>query len=437
MEWWQILILVFGMLVVLMFSGIPIAIAFLLVDILGAVVFLGGKAGLIQLILNIEDCLTSFSLLPVPLFIFMGEMMFHSNMGIQAIDAFEKWLGRIPGRLGLLAITTGTLFSTMSGSTMATTAMLGTLLVPEMKKRGYSKTMSIGPIIGSGGLSMLIPPSALAILLAALSNISVGKLLIAGIIPGFLIAFLYSSYVVIRCWIQPSLAPPYDVPSLPLYKKLLDIVRYVLPLGLIIFLVIGVIFLGVATPSEAAALGALGSIFLAGLYGQLNWDILKKSLQGTMRISGMMFIIILGSMTFSQILAFSGASGGLVESVLSLNIAPFLILLSMQVTLLFLGCFMDNLSMVMVALPIYLPFINTLGFNPLWFSLLMLLNMEMANTTPPFGLLLFVMKGVSPADTTMVDIYKAGFPFLLCDAVAMGLIIVFPAIALYLPNLMH
>ena len=212
MDWWQILILVFGMLVVLMFCGMPIAIAFLLVDILGAVVFLGGKAGLLQLILNIEDCLTSFSLLPVPLFIFMGELMFHSNMGVQAIDAFEKWLGKIPGRLGLLAITTGTLFSTMSGSTMATTAMLGTLLVPEMKKRGYSKTMSIGPIIGSGGLSMLIPPSALAILLAALSNISVGKLLIAGIIPGFLIAFFYSVYVVIRCWIEPSLAPPYDTP---------------------------------------------------------------------------------------------------------------------------------------------------------------------------------------------------------------------------------
>jgi tripartite ATP-independent transporter DctM subunit len=437
MEWWQILILVFGMLVVLMFSGIPIALAFLLVDILGAVVFLGGNAGLIQLILNIEDCLTSFSLLPVPLFIFMGELMFHSNMGVQAIDVFEKWLGRIPGRLGLLAITTGTLFSTMSGSTMATTAMLGSLLVPEMEKRGYSKAMSIGPIIGSGGLSMLIPPSALAILLAALSNISVGKLLIAGIIPGFLIAFLYASYVVIRCWIQPSLAPQYDVPSLPLYVKLLDAVRYVLPLGLIIFLVIGVIFLGIATPSEAAALGALGSIFLASLYGQLNWDILKKSLRGTMRISGMMFIIILGSMTFSQILAFSGASQGLVESVLTLNIPPFLILLSMQVTLLFLGCFMDNLSMVMVALPIYLPFINTLGFNPLWFSLLMLLNMEMANTTPPFGLLLFVMKGVSPADTSMGDIYKAGFPFLACDAIAMGLIIIFPAIALYLPNLMR
>jgi tripartite ATP-independent transporter DctM subunit len=437
MDWWQILILVFGMLVVLMFCGMPIAIAFLLVDILGAVVFLGGEAGLIQLILNIEDCLTSFSLLPVPLFIFMGELMFHSNMGVQAIDVFEKWLGKIPGRLGLLAITTGTLFSTMSGSTMATTAMLGTLLVPEMKKRGYSKTMSIGPIIGSGGLSMLIPPSALAILLAALSNISVGKLLIAGIIPGFLIAFFYSIYVVTRCWIEPSLAPPYDTPPLPVSVKLMETVRYVLPLGLIIFLVIGVIFLGVATPSEAAALGALGSLFLAGLYGQLNWSVLKKSLQGTMRISGMMFIIILGSMTFSQILAFSGASGGLVQSVLNVDVPPFLILLSMQVTLLFLGCFMDNLSMVMVALPIYLPFIHALGFNPLWFSLLMLLNMEMANTTPPFGLLLFVMKGVSPPDTTMVDIYKAGFPFLVCDAVAMGLIIIFPAIALYLPNLMH
>lgn len=437
MEWWLVLVFLLGGLATLMLSGLPVAISFLLVDLVGAVVFLGGTPGLDQLILNIEESLTSFSLLPVPLFILMGEVLFHSGMGFRAIDVLERWIGRIPGRLGLLAVVSATLFSTMSGSTMATTAMLGSLLVPEMERRGYKKPMSLGPVMGSGGLAMLIPPSALAILLAALAQVSVGGLLIAGVIPGLIIACLYATYILIRCWLQPSVAPPYEVPPIAFSKKLRDTGIYILPLGSIIFLVIGVIFLGMATPSEAAALGAFGTIILARIYGQMNWQILGKCLLGTIRVTGMMFMIIVGSMTFSQILAFSGASAGLIETIVGIDMHPILLLIAMQVVLVFLGCFMDNLSMVMVAIPIYLPLIQALHFNPLWFSLLMLINMEMANTTPPFGLLLFVMKGVAPPDTTMSDVYRAGYPFLLCDAIVMILVMIFPGIALYLPGRMH
>ncbi len=437
MAWWVVLVFLLGSLAALMLSGLPVAISFLLVDLLGALIFLGGTAGLDQLILNIEETLTSFSLLPVPLFILMGEVLFHSGMGFRAIDVLDRWVGRIPGRLGLIAVVSATLFSTMSGSTMATTAMLGSLLVPEMERRGYRKPMSLGPVMGSGGLAMLIPPSALAILLAALAQISVGGLLIAGVIPGLIIAFLYASYILIRCWLRPSIAPPYDVSPVTLPKKLRDTLIYILPLGSIIFLVVGVIFLGMATPSEAAALGAGGTVILARIYGRMNWKILGKCLLGSIRVTAMMFMIILGSMTFSQILAFSGASAGLIKTIVGIQMPPIVLLVVMQIVLVFLGCFMDNLSMVMVAIPIYLPVIQALHFNPLWFSLLMLINMEMANTTPPFGLLLFVMKGVAPPDTTMSDIYRAGYPFLLCDAVVMILIMAFPDIALYLPGKMH
>jgi len=436
MDWWLALTLMLGVMVILMLSGMPVAVSFLLIDILGAVIFLGGAAGIIQLVLNMMESLTSFSLLPVPLFILMGEVMFHSQLGFKAIDVVDQWIGKIPGRLSLLAILGGAIFSTMSGSTMATTAILGSMLVPDMQKRGYHKTMSIGPVMGSGGLSMLIPPSALAILLAALNQISVGGLLIAGILPGCLIALFYAGYVVIRCMLQPRLAPPFEIPDISVMAKIRGTVIHVLPLGLIIFLVIGLIFLGVATPSEAAALGALGTILLAVAYGKMNADTLKKSIIGTVRVTSMMFMIIVGSMTFSQILAFSGASAGLIQVVTGLDLPPIMVLISMQVLLLFLGCFMDNLSMVMIAIPIFLPIVNALHFDTLWFSLIMLINMEMGNTTPPFGLLLFVMKGVSPPDTTMGDIYKAGVPFLLCDALAMIMVMIFPQIALYLPGLM-
>jgi tripartite ATP-independent transporter DctM subunit len=437
MEWWQALMLLLGTMVILMLCGMPVAVSFLLVDIIGAFLFLGGQPGITQLILNMEESLTSFALLPVPLFVLMGEVMFHSQLGFKAIDVIDQWIGRIPGRLSLLAVIGGAVFSTMSGSTLATTAVLGSMLVPDMQRRGYKKTMSIGPVMGSGGLSMLIPPSALAILLAALNQISVGGLLIAGILPGCLIALCYGGYVVIRCWLQPQLAPPFDVPHISLKAKMKGTLIHVVPLGLIIFLVIGLIFLGVATPSEAAALGALGIILLSAAYRRLDLSILKKSIIGTVRISSMMFMIIVGSMTFSQIMAFSGASAGLIRIVTELDLPPIMVLIAMQVLLIFLGCFMDNLSMVMIAIPIYLPIVNALHFDTLWFSLIMLINMEMANTTPPFGLLLFVMKGVAPPDTTMGEIYKAGVPFLLCDAFVMILVMVFPPIALYLPGLMN
>ncbi len=435
MEWWIVLLSLIGGAVLLMLIGLPVGVAFLFTNLIGTYAFMGGLSGFKLVILNLEESLTSFGLLTVPMFILMGEVMFHSKMALRAIDTLDYWIGKIPGRLGLLAVTSGTIFAATSGSTIANTSMLGSLLIPEMEQRGYQKAMSIGPIMGSGALAMLIPPSILAVILATLVEVSVGGMLIAGILPGLLLASFYALYIVIRSWLQPQIAPPYDIPPVPFIKKLKETARYVLPLGLIIFLVVGIIFLGMATPSEAAAMGAMGSILLAALYGGMNREIFKKCLFGTIKMTTFMFIIIMASMVFSQILAFSGASSGLIQAVVKQKLPPLLVLISMQVSLLFLGCFMDNLSIAVIAVPIYMPVIKALGFDPLWVAVMTLINMDLGNLTPPFGLQLFVMKGMQPL-TPMSVIIRSTLPFVLCEVLALIAIMIFPDIALYLPSLM-
>src|SRR4030042_1859242 len=258
MEWWLALLLLISGTVVLMFLGFPVGISFLITNLVGTLIFMGGISGVNLLIQNLEESLTSFNLLTVPMFILMGEVMFHSKIALRAIDSLDYWIGRVPGRLSLLSVIAGTIFAATSGSTIANTSMLGSLLIPEMERRGYKKTMTIGPIMGSGALAMLIPPSILAVLLATLVEISVGAMLIAGILPGLVLASFYALYIIIRCWVQPEIAPPYDIPPIPLSKKVKETIFYVLPLGIIIFLVVGIIFIVMATPAEAAAMGAVG-----------------------------------------------------------------------------------------------------------------------------------------------------------------------------------
>jgi len=414
-----------------------VAFCFMLVNVIGVFIVWGGEAGLRQLSLSIFASLSTFTLMPVPLFVLMGEVMFLSGLGFSMIDALDKWLGRLPGRLGLLAVAAGALFSTMSGSTIGTTAMLGSVLSPEMERRGYKKPMSIGPIMGSGGLAMIIPPSALAVILASLAEISIGKLLIAGVIPGLLIALFYGTYIVGRCYLQPSIAPQYAVAATPLSKKLMLSVKHILPLGLIMFMVLGLIFLGVTTPSEAAATGTLSCFVLAAMFRGLNWEVVKKSISSTMMITGMVFLIIAGATAFSQILAFSGASRGIVNFVAGLPLTPIMVLMAMQVGAWALGTMMSSVPVIMITIPIYMPIVQALGFDPIWFALILLINLEMSQTTPPFGILLFAMRGVASPDTTMGDIIRAGLPFLVCDLAAMLLVIAFPVLALYLPSLMH
>jgi len=437
LEWQIALLLFFGSLIFLLALGMPVAFSFLLVNIVFMFLFWGGQAGLEQLIESLFVSVASFTLLPIPLFIIMGEVMFRSGVAPRMMDALDKWLGRLPGRLGLLAVGGGTLFGTLSGASMASTAVLGSVLVPEMEKRGYKKPMSLGPILGSGGLAIMIPPSNLAVLLGAVGEISVGRILIAIIIPGLLMAILYATYIIMRCRLQPSIAPAYDIIPPSLSDKLISTVRYVLPLGFIVFLVVGLIFLGVATPSEAAATGALGTFILAAFYRKLSWDVVKKSVSSTLQVTVMMFMIIAGATAFSHVIAYSGASHGLVQFAMALPLTPVLIIAAMLAVSLFLGMFINLLAIIMLTLPLFIPVVHALGFDPVWFAVIFLLTLEMGATSPPFGLSLFVMKGVAPPGTTMGDTYRAAIPFLLCDLVVVVLLLTFPTVSLWLPNLMR
>lgn len=435
MHWTFVLLLIIGGLIGLMGLGIPIALAFLGVNCVAMIIMFGGFDGLRQLILSMYSSVSLFALLPIPMFILMGEIMFHSGVAFRMMDALDKWIGKVPGRLSLLAVAGGTLFATLSGSSVASTAMLGEVLVPRMESQGYQRQMTMGPILGSGTLAAMIPPSALGVLLASLAQISVASFLMAIVLPGIVMALIFLIYIVGRCILQPQIAPKYEVPPVPMKVRILDTVKYVLPLGIIIFLVIGIMFLGVATPNEAAALGALGSLILAAAYNKgFKWNIIKKSLMGTMNVTGMIMLILTGSTAFSQLLAFSGASAKLVEFMAGIDVAPIVLVIIMQVVLVLMGMFMEPLSILMISIPLMMPIILKLGLDPIWFCALVMLNMEMAAISPPFGMSLFVMKGIVKG-STMGEVYKSSYPFFAMDIVVMALIMIFPGIALWLPGL--
>jgi tripartite ATP-independent transporter DctM subunit len=435
MEWWVAFTLIVGALCVLMTIGMPIAFAFLAVNIAGAYIFWGGVAGINQMVLAVMDSVASFSIMPVPLFLLMGELLFRSGIAARLMDVLDAWLGRVPGRLSLMAVGGGTLFATLAGSGAATTALLGRILVPDMMRRGYKQPMTLGPVMGSGGLAVMIPPSALGVILAATADISVGQFLMSIIVPGLMMALSYAIYVVLRCYLQPDLAPAYAAEKQPLRRRLRDTVVYVFPLATIVFVVSGLIFLGIATPTESAGLGALAALILAALYGKVDWPMLKACLESTMRTSIMVLMILSGSSAFSQLLAFTGASSGLVDLATSTSLSPVMIVISMQVVLLLLGTFMESLAMILLTVPIYFPIIEALHLSPIWFGAIMLLNMEMAAISPPFGFGLFVMKAVAPQGTSMMDVYKASVPFLLLNSIVMLIMIFFPSTVLWLPSL--
>ncbi len=434
MEWFEALAVLLGVILVLMAIGMPVALAFLAANILGAWVFMGGERGVSQLLNNGFGSLTKYALMPIPLFLLMGEIFFYTGLGGRMFNAIDKLLGKLPGRLSYVTVLGGTAFSTLSGSSMGSTALLGSLMVPEMSRRGYKSYMSIGPILGTGGLAIIIPPSALAVLLATLAQIDVAALLLAGVIPGLILAGFYLATIWLQTKIDPNAAPAYEVQSMSLAEKIVLLFREVLPMVGIMVVIIILMIEGFVTPSEAAAFGALGVLLLAAIFKCLTLDALRKSITGALRVTLMAYLIVFGSATFSQLLAFSGASRGLVKWATSFDLAPLAMLMIMFAVLLLLGMFMEQISIMLLTVPIFFPLAQSLGFDLVWFALIMLLSLEISFTTPPFGLLLFVMKGVAPPGTTMREIYTSAFPFIGCSLVLVALLIAFPNLALWLPS---
>lgn len=478
MEWYIALTMLLGTVCLIMFIGIPVAFAFFTANIVGTYLFIGGDIGLVFMPMEFSNAIT-FGLAPVSLFLLMGEVLLHTGVAFKAIGAIDRIISRLPGRLSIVSIIGGTVFSSLSGSTIANTAILGSVLLPDMMKKGYQPSMSMGPIMAVGGIAMLIPPSALAVLLASIAEQSVAQLLLAGIVPGILMAILFFAYVIIRCTINPSLAPNYDLDesslelpinfslnwsgkqiysatysgkNLTIYNRILPSLVYILPLMLIFVVVVGSIFLKIAAPIEAAALGCLASlaacyffkifnnvIKISGISGaDFNLTHIGNALMETTKVNVMILFIIAGSLVFSQALSNSGATNGLLEAVSAMDLNKMSIVIIMVLVLLFLGAFMDQVSMLLLTMPFFLlgaqSFQVLFDIDVIWLMVLMLITMEISLLTPPFGLLLYVMKGIAPPNIKIGQVVGAALPFIAIEVFVLVLLMAFPEVATWLPN---
>ncbi len=436
MEWYFAILLMFGSLVAIMATGMPIAFAFIFNCIMGAWLFWGGEAGLEQLAMSFYSSVSNYNFLPIPLFVLMGDIVFTSGAGTRLVDAVDKLLGKIPGRLSLLAIGAGVLLGTMIGISGGSIGILGRVLVPEMTKRGYKKAMTLGPIVSSGTLAILIPPSTMAVFIGAVGQVSIGQLLLAIIVPGLLVAVLFGGYIIVRCVINPSLAPTYEVPPVPASEKVKAFFVNIFPIVLVIFAVIGSVFTGIATPGESAALGVIACYILAAIYKRFSWKMVKQSAQATINVTVMVLFIVVGSVSFGRILATTGAISTLVQWATTLDIHPMYIIIATQIILMFLGAFMDPASIVMITAPLFFPLVKALGYDPMWFALISLINIQLGLISPPFGLDCFTMKAIAPPDVTLGDVFKSSIPFMLLGLLVMVSVMAFPQIGLWLPSMM-
>jgi tripartite ATP-independent transporter DctM subunit len=434
-SWGSILTLMFASKVGLLLIALPVAFVFFTINIAGSYLIFGGVPGLEQMVRNEQLSVAQFSLVPIPLFVLMGEVLFHTGLAMKSVDAVDAVIRRVPGRLAVVTLVAGTIFSAISGSTIATTAMLGSLLLPQMLERNYDPKTAMGPILAIGGVDILIPPSGLAVLLGSLAGISISGLLIGGIVPGLILSALFIGYVVLRCWINPLLAPAYDDGKPQVKRPWLHLLVTVVPLIAVFAIVVVSMTQGWATPTESSALGALATILLAACYRSLTPQNLWKSLLGTVSISGSLLFIIVGATTFAQLLSFSGATAGLVGLVEGSQLSQTTILIGMLAILLVLGFFIDQTSIMMITLPFYMPLVRTFGVDLVWFGILYLLCMQIGLLTPPFGLLLFVLKGVAPPGIPVATIYRAAIPYVWLTLLMMALIFLLPAIVTtFAPN---
>jgi tripartite ATP-independent transporter DctM subunit len=437
MSWQAASWLMLGGSTVLLLLGLPVAFSFLAINIIGAVLFLGGEPGLVQLSRNSVDAVRSFSLTPIPMFVLMGEVLFHTGLAVKVLDAVERLITRVPGRLAVIAVVAGTIFSAISGSTIAVTAMLGSLMVPLMLERGYHPVLATGPIIAVGALDMLMPVSALAVLLGSLSGISITRLLMGGFVPGMLLKAAFVAYIIVCVKLNPSLAPTGQPVVYRGWERIRPIIKYVVPILSIFLVVVTSMNVGWATPTESAAVGAFATMVLALAYRALTPGILFVALRGTIMISGMILFIIVGATTFSQILSFSGASNGIVSLITGHGLTQNAIIAGMMLILIFLGVFVDQVSMMLITLPIFMPVVQQLGIDLVWFGVMFLICMQLGLLLPPHGLLLMTMKGVVPSQVRMSHIFRAVVPYIVLSVAMLALVFFLPAVALWLPNMVR
>jgi tripartite ATP-independent transporter DctM subunit len=421
------------LLIITLTVGLPVAFSLCFVATI-AILTVWGHLGLPVIASASYASVTSFILVAVPLFLLIGENLINSGITGNAFDMMYKWLGWLPGGLAITTIATAAVFGAISGFAPAVCTIMGKAALPEMLKHGYSKRLSAGCILGGAALDILIPPSSLMVILGFLSGVSVAKLYFSGMVIGLMITFMFMVYIFLRALLQPGWAPPVEE-SPPLRERLATL-KYALPLMGVIFLILGTVFFGIATPTESAALGFWVTLILAICYGRFNVKGMKQTLSMTAQYTAMLFMIVIGATLFSRCVSYVGIAPSLVSWIESLKLSPWWVIITMQLMVMIMGSFMDAGSICFITIPFFMPVVNALHIDPLWFCSIMMVNLELGTIHPPIGLNIFVLKGVSPPEISMADIMIGCLPFVGIHIVGMVLVMIFPQIALWLPNLM-
>lgn len=380
---------------------------------------------------------TNFILVAIPLFIFMANLLQRSGVAEDMYEMMYRWLSGVRGGLAMGTVGICALFAAMAGLSAVGTVTMGLIALPSMLKRGYDKNIAIGCISAGGALGILIPPSVIMVLYGSLTGASVGKLFMAGLIPGILLALIFIVYIGARCFFQPHLGPSVPKDETNSWKLRLISLRAVILPVILILLVLGLIYVGVCTPTEASGIGAMGSLIVLIVNRKFSWQVLHESLTSTCRLSAMVLWILFGAKCFTQVYTAMGASEMVQTFFSGLEINRWAMLAGMQVILIIMGCFMDPGGIIMICTPVFVPIITELGFDPIWFGILFTINMELGYITPPFGFNLFYMKALAePQGIAMHDIYRSITPFVLLTILGLIIIMVFPEIAMWLPQQM-
>lgn len=444
-----LLLFVIG-LAVLLVLRVPVGLALLIVSLGGAMLLYGTLPGVEMTIVSMVSGLATFTLTAIPMFILMGELFFRSGIAYDAIRVVDRLLRRLPGRLAFISVGMGALLGVLSGSVMASTAMLGGTLAPQMMKRGYSHRLALGSILGSGGLAMILPPSTVVIVWGATAGVPVGPLLMAGIIPGILMALGYT--IVVGVWAyffggaeskrrigakavraaSGETSPLADDSPTPAWRSIASL----LGMLLVIFGVLLLILLGIATPTEAAAIAVVATALLLLVLGRLNMAVVTTAFRKTLASTGMIFLIIGAAAIYGKVLAGSGSVTAFVTFMTSLTDNAYLLILVMLLIVVILGLFLESIAIVLLTIPLFMPIVSAAGIDPIWFGMIMIIAIQVGTVTPPFGMSLFVIRQYAPKSLKMSEIYKSAIPFVISDLSVIGLLLAVPALVTFIPNLM-
>jgi len=425
-------VLLFSGLLFLLAIGVPVAFA--LGGISVVILFLiGGVNDLFIVATTTYRQITDPGLITIPLFLLMGNFLIHSGISDRLFKALNYWLSGVRGGLAIVSVGVCVALA-MCGGFGPGILTMGLIAVPAMLKHRYDKSLALGCVMAGGVLGEIIPPSIIMIIFAYISRISIGKIFFGGAIPGFITAFLYILYITVRCYLQPDLAPrsSEEITWKIRWVSLKDII---LP-SLLVVLVLGAIFLGIATPTEAAGVGAMGSFLICIIYGRLTWKVITDSCLETMKISGMVLWILVAATLFGVVYISAGAQDMVMEIVENLTVNRWFILGAMQIMLLAFGMFMDDYAVLTICAPIFIPIAVFLGFDPIWYAIIFVLNMQVAYLTPPFGWALIMMRGVAPPGVDTKDIWRSIPPFVAIQLIVLIITMIFPQLALWLPEKM-